>query len=81
MRIDHLEIDDDNVDHVTSHGVSLADIEAVFMSRPNIYRNKGGRAAALRCRQRHPRQLPLTLRRRTTDQCLEVVTWMRGCRT
>lgn len=29
-------LDDDNVDHVTSHGVSIADIEAVFMSRPNL---------------------------------------------
>lgn len=45
MRIEHIEIDDDDVDHVTSHGVSLADIEAVFMSRPSFYRNKGGRAA------------------------------------
>ena len=45
MRIEQVEIDDDNVDHVTSHGVSIADIEAVFMSRPSIRRNKGGRAA------------------------------------
>ena len=45
MWIEQVQIDDDNVDHVTSHGVSIADIEAVFMSGPSICRNKGGRAA------------------------------------
>lgn len=45
MRIERIEIDDANVDHVTSHGVSIADIEAVFASRPIIHRKKGGRAA------------------------------------
>ena len=45
MRIEQIEIDDDNVDHLTSHGVSIAEIEAVFMSGPTIRRNKGGRTA------------------------------------
>ena len=45
MRIERIEIDDDNVDHLTSHGVSIAEIEAVFVSGPTIRRNKGGRTA------------------------------------
>jgi uncharacterized DUF497 family protein len=43
--IDQVEIDDDNLFHVTSHGVSLAEIEAVFTSAPVIRRNKRGRSA------------------------------------
>jgi uncharacterized DUF497 family protein len=45
MRIERIEIDDENVEHVTSHGVTIADIEAVFASRPTIRRNKSGRTA------------------------------------
>jgi uncharacterized DUF497 family protein len=45
MRIERIEIDDDNVEHVTSHGVTIAEIEAVFASRPTIRRNKSGRTA------------------------------------
>jgi hypothetical protein len=45
VNIHAVEIDDDNVEHVTSHGVSLTEIEAVFNSRPTIRRNKGGRTA------------------------------------
>lgn len=44
-RIEQVEIDD-NVDHVTSHGVTIAEIEAVFMRGPTIRRNKGGRTAS-----------------------------------
>lgn len=45
MRIDQLEIDDSNMPHATSHGVTIAEIEAVFASNPTIRRNKGGRSA------------------------------------
>lgn len=45
MHIVQVEIDDDNVEHVTSHGVSLAEIEEVFASAPAIRRNKRGRSA------------------------------------
>lgn len=39
MWIGRVEIDEDNIDHVTRHGVSIADIEAVFTSNPTIRRN------------------------------------------
>ncbi|TVR31082.1 MAG: hypothetical protein EA388_13910 [Nitriliruptor sp.] len=45
MRIQEIEIDDDNVGHLTSHHVTIAEIEAVFAGRPTIRRNKGGRTA------------------------------------
>jgi uncharacterized DUF497 family protein len=40
VRIDTIEFDEDNIDHVTSHGITLADIEAVFRMRPTVRRNK-----------------------------------------
>lgn len=43
VRIDRVEIDEDNVDHITKRDVTIADIEAVFNSKPTIRRNKGGR--------------------------------------
>ncbi|MDP8929637.1 MAG: hypothetical protein M3O70_13955 [Actinomycetota bacterium] len=45
MRIDRVEFDEDNIEHVTSHGVTIAEIEAVFRSQPQVRRNKGGRTA------------------------------------
>lgn len=45
MRIDQVEIDDDNMNHITSHGVTISEIEAVFMSSPAIRRNRSGRTA------------------------------------
>jgi len=45
MRIEEIEIDDDNVGHLTSHHVTIAEIEAVFASRPTIRRNKSVRTA------------------------------------
>jgi uncharacterized DUF497 family protein len=45
LRIDTVEIDDGNADHLTKHGVSLAEVEDVFLSQPDIRRNKrSGRA-------------------------------------
>lgn len=45
LRIDSVEIDDGNADHLTKHGVTLAEIEDVFLSRPDIRRNRrSGRA-------------------------------------
>jgi uncharacterized DUF497 family protein len=40
VRIDTIEFDEDNIDHVTSHGVTLAEIEAAFRTRPTVRRNK-----------------------------------------
>lgn len=45
MRIDVIDIDDDNVGHLTSHGVTIAEIEAVFAGSPEVRRNKRGRSA------------------------------------
>jgi uncharacterized DUF497 family protein len=45
VRIDTIEFDEDNIDHVTSHGVTLAEIEAVFQSHPTVRRNRGARSA------------------------------------
>lgn len=45
MRIERIEIDEDNVVHLTRHGVSLAEIEGVFRSQPVVRVNKSGRAA------------------------------------
>jgi hypothetical protein len=45
MRIEEIEIDDVNLGHLTSHGVAIADVEAVFASRPTIRRNRSGRTA------------------------------------
>lgn len=45
MWIQEIEIDDDNVGHLTSHGVAITEIEAVFASHPTVRRNKSGRAA------------------------------------
>lgn len=44
MRIEQIEIDDNNVAHITSHGVTIAEIEAVFAGRPTV-RREGGRRA------------------------------------
>lgn len=40
LRIDAVEIDDGNADHLTQHGVTLAEVEDVFLSQPDIRRNK-----------------------------------------
>jgi uncharacterized DUF497 family protein len=45
MWIELVEVDDENLEHVTRHGVTIAQVEAVFMSGPTIRRNKRGRAA------------------------------------
>lgn len=45
MQIERIEIDDDNVGHVTRHGVTIAEIEAVLAGHPTIRRNRGGRTA------------------------------------
>ena len=45
MRIDRVEIDDRNVGHMTSHGVTIAEIEGVFRANPEIRRNPRGRSA------------------------------------
>lgn len=43
MWIERIEIDEGDIEHVTKHEVTIAEIEAVFTSRPTIRRNKGGR--------------------------------------
>ncbi len=45
MRIDRIEIDVDNVGHVTSHGVTIEQVEQVFASGPVVRRNKSDRSA------------------------------------
>lgn len=45
MRIDQVEIDDGNIGHLTRHGVTIAEVVAVFESRPTVRRNKGHRSA------------------------------------
>ena len=45
MRITKVEIDDNNVGHVTRHGVPVEEIEAAFDGSAVVRRNKGGRAA------------------------------------
>lgn len=45
MRIDRVEIDDRNVGHVISHGVTITEIEAVFRADPEIRRNRRGHSA------------------------------------
>lgn len=45
LRIDTVEIDDGNADHLTKHGVTLAEVEAVFRSQPDIRRNRKFRNA------------------------------------
>lgn len=34
LRIDAVEIDDGNAHHLTQHGVTLAEVEDVFLSHP-----------------------------------------------
>ena len=45
MRIEQVEIDDENVGHVTRHGVTLAEIAGVFTGRPEVRRNESGHTA------------------------------------
>jgi hypothetical protein len=45
VRIDTIEFDEDNIHHVTSPGVTLAEIEAAFRTRPTVRRNKCTRSA------------------------------------
>lgn len=45
MRITEIEIDDGNEAHLTRHGVSLAEIQQVFSSSPEIRRNRKNRAS------------------------------------
>jgi hypothetical protein len=40
VRIDTIEFDEGNIDHATSHGVTLAEIEAVFRRHPTGRRNR-----------------------------------------
>lgn len=42
--------DEDNIDDVTSDGVTLVEIEAVFLGRPTVRRNR----PAIRLRQGRP---------------------------
>lgn len=45
MRIDVVEIDEDNVAHLTRHGVTESEVRDVFASNPTFGRNRRGRAA------------------------------------
>lgn len=45
MRITEIEIDEANEGHLTRHGVSLAEVQQVLESQPDIRRNRKGRAA------------------------------------
>lgn len=45
MHIESIEIDEHNEEHVTSHGVTLTDIEQVFTNAPTVRRNRSGRSA------------------------------------
>lgn len=45
MRIEQAEIDDGNIGHLTRHGVTIAEVVAVFENRPTVRRNKGHRSA------------------------------------
>ncbi len=44
MRIDEIEIDDNNEMHITRHGISVAEVHQVFGNDPQIRRNRKGRA-------------------------------------
>lgn len=67
-----VEIDDRNVGHVTQHGVTIQEIEAVFRSRPPHPPQQGWQGGRLlRHRDGNPCQLPVSARRRQTDQCME----------
>lgn len=45
LHVETVEIDDGNANHLTKHGVTLAEIENVFLSQPDIRRNRrSGRA-------------------------------------
>jgi uncharacterized DUF497 family protein len=43
MRIDEIEFDEKNVEHVTRHGVSIEEIEGAFTTGTQIRRNPSGR--------------------------------------
>jgi hypothetical protein len=45
VRSGTIELDEDNIDHVTSDGVTLAEIEATFRTRPTVRRNRSTRSA------------------------------------
>jgi len=44
VRITELEIDDCNEAHLTSHGVSIAEVQQVFANHPDVRRNRRDRA-------------------------------------
>ncbi len=44
--IDAIEIDEDNEEHVTAHGVSVSEIYQVFRNAPTIKRNRRSRSAS-----------------------------------
>jgi len=44
VRITEIEIDDRNEAHLTSHGVSIVEVHQVFANRPDVRRNRKGRA-------------------------------------
>lgn len=45
MCISEIEIDDDNEKHLTSHGVSTAEVHQVFANGPDVRRNRKNRTA------------------------------------
>lgn len=46
MRIDYIDIDGDNEEHVTAHGVSVLEIHQVFANSPSVKRNRTSGSAA-----------------------------------
>jgi len=44
VRITEIEIDDRNEAHLTSHGVSIAEVQQVFANHPDVRRNRKDRA-------------------------------------
>jgi len=44
VRITEIEIDDRNEAHLIRHGVSVVEVQQVFANRPDVRRNRKGRA-------------------------------------
>jgi len=44
VRITEIEIDDRNEPHLTSHGVSITEVQQVLANQPDVRRNRKGRA-------------------------------------
>jgi len=45
VRITKIKIGDRNEAHLTSHGVSIVEVQQVFANRPDLRRNRKGRDA------------------------------------